>query len=133
MRSAFQKEYFYKFPTELRYEQIKEENFNKIQNLLGSRPAIDDHEPNLVIGIDNTKIQTLDAKLNFNNIYWNDADYSWARLKVLDGSRTDKPKSFRDFLELGSLVYIGQHKNKKILSQVPVAEASFVAWDALEG
>ena len=56
MRSAFQTEYFYKFPPELRYEQIKEENFNKVQNLLGNRPAIDDHEPNIVVGIDNTKI-----------------------------------------------------------------------------
>ncbi len=133
MRSAFQTEYFYKFPPELRYEQIKEENFNKVQNLLGNRPAIDDHEPNIVVGIDNTKIQTLDAKLNLNNVYWKDADYSWARRIDSDGSRTDKPTSFRDFLELGSLVYIGDHKDKKILSQVPVAEASFVAVDAIEG
>ena len=133
MRSAFQKEYFYKFPSKIRYEQIKEENFNKVQNILGSKPVIDDHEANIVIGIDNTKIQTLDAKLNLNNVFWNDADYSWARRINLDGTRTTRPSSFRDFLELGSLVYIGNQKNKKILSQVPVAEASLVAVDAIGG
>ncbi len=133
MRSAFQKEYFYKFPSKVRYEQIKEENFNKVQNILSSKPVIDDHEANIVIGIDNTKIQTLDAKLNLNNVFWNDADYSWARRLNLDGTKTTSPSSFRDFLELGSLVYIGNQKNKKILSQVPVAEASLVAVDAIGG
>ena len=132
MRSAYQKEYFYKFPSKLRYEQIKEENFNKVQNLLGNRPTIDDHEPNIVIGIDNTKIQTLDAKLNLNNVYWSNGDYSWARIANSDGTRSPKPVSFRDFLELGSLVYIGEEKGKKILSQIPIAEASLVAVDALD-
>ena len=132
MRSAYQKEFFYKFPSKLRYEQIKEENFNKVQNLLGNRPTIDDHEPNIVIGIDNTKIQTLDAKLNFNNVYWSNGDYSWARIANSDGTRSPKPVSFRDFLELGSLVYIGEEKGKKILSQIPIAEASLVAVDALD-
>ena len=132
MRSAYQKEYFYKFPSKLRYERIKEENFNKVQNLLGNRSTIDDHEPNIVIGIDNAKIQTLDAKLNLNNIYWENGDYSWARLTNSDGTRSPRPQSFRDFLELGSLVYIGKENGKRILSQIPVAEASFVAVDALE-
>ncbi len=132
MRSAYQKEYFYKFPPKPRYELIKEENFNKVQNLLGNRPTIDEHEPNIVIGIDNTKIQTLDAKLNMNNVYWENGDYSWARLTNADGTRSPKPESFRDFLELGSLVYIGKENGKRILSQIPVAEASFVAVDALE-
>ena len=132
MRSAYQKEFFYKFPSKLRYEQIKEENFNKVQNLLSNRPTIDDHEPNIVIGIDNTKIQTLDAKLNLNNVYWSNGDYSWARIANSDGTRSPKPVSFRDFLELGSLVYIGEEKGKKILSQIPIAEASLVAVDALD-
>ena len=132
MRSAYQKEFFYKFPSKLRYEQIKEENFNKVQNLLGNRPTIDEHEPNIVIGIDNTKIQTLDAKLNLNNVYWSNGDYSWARIANSDGTRSPKPVSFRDFLELGSLVYIGEEKGKKILSQIPIAEASLVAVDALD-
>ena len=132
MRSAYQKEFFYKFPSKLRYEQIKEENFNKVQNLLGNRPTVDDHEPNIVIGIDNTKIQTLDAKLNLNNVYWSNGDYSWARIANPDGTRSPKPVSFRDFLELGSLVYIGEEKGKKILSQIPIAEASIVAVDALD-
>ena len=132
MRSAYQKEFFYKFPSNLRYEQIKEENFNKVQNLLGNRPTIDDHEPNIVIGIDNTKIQTLDAKLNLNNVYWSNGDYSWARIANSDGTRSPKPVSFRDFLELGSLVYIGEENGKKILSQIPIAEASLVAVDALD-
>ena len=132
MRSAYQKEFFYKFPSKFRYEQIKEENFNKVQNLLGNRPTIDDHEPNIVIGIDNTKIQTLDAKLNLNNVYWSNGDYSWARIANSDGTRSPKPVSFRDFLELGSLVYIGEEKGKKILSQIPIAEASLVAVDALD-
>ena len=132
MRSAYQKEFFYKFPSNFRYEQIKEENFNKVQNLLGNRPTIDDHEPNIVIGIDNTKIQTLDAKLNLNNVYWSNGDYSWARIANSDGTRSPKPVSFRDFLELGSLVYIGEEKGKKILSQIPIAEASLVAVDALD-
>ena len=131
MRSAYQKEFFYKFPSKLRYEQIKEENFNKVQNLLGNRPTIDDHEPNIVIGIDNAKIQTLDAKLNLNNVYWSNGDYSWARIANSDGTRSPRPVSFRDFLELGSLVYIGEEKGKKILSQIPIAEASLVAVDAL--
>ena len=132
MRSAYQKEYFYKFPPKIRYELIKEENFNKVQNLLGNRPTIDEHEPNIVIGIDNTKIQTLDAKLNMNNVYWENGDYSWARLTNSDGTRSPRPESFRDFLELGSLVYIGKENGKRILSQIPVAEASLVAVDALE-
>ena len=132
MRSAYQKEFFYKFPSNLRYEQIKEENFNKVQNLLGNRPTVDGHEPNIVIGIDNTKIQTLDAKLNLNNVYWSNGDYSWARIANPDGTRSPEPVSFRDFLELGSLVYIGEEKGKKILSQIPIAEASLVAVDALD-
>jgi penicillin-binding protein 1A len=132
MRTAYQKEYFYKIPSKLRYEQIKEENFNKVQNLLGNRPTIDNHEPNIVIGIDNTKIQTIDAKLNLNNVYWSNGDYSWARLTNSDGTRSARPVSFRDFLELGSLVYVGEENGKKILSQIPIAEASLVAVDALD-
>ena len=133
LRSAYQKEGLFIISSQLDYETTKEENLNKLQNLLDNRPRIDGHEASIVIAISDDKIQTLDAKLNFNTLDWSSADYSWARSIDADGTRSSKPKSFKDFLEIGSLIYISERSGNKVFSQIPLAEASIVAVDALEG
>ena len=133
LRSAYQKEGLFIISSQLDYETTKEENLNKIQNLLDNRPRIDGHEASIVIAISDKEIQTLDAKLNFNTLQWSSEDYSWARTISADGARSEKPQSFRDFLEIGSLIYIGESSGKKVFSQIPIAEASLVAVDGLDG
>ena len=133
LRSAYQKEGLFIISSKLDYETTKEENFDKLQNLLDGRSRMDGHEANIVIAMNDQGIQTLDAKLNFNTVFWSSADYSWARTIGSDGARSPRPDSFNDFLEIGSLVYIAEKDGKKELSQIPIAEASFVAVDALEG
>jgi penicillin-binding protein 1A len=133
LRSAYQKEGLFIISSQLDYETTKEENLNKIQNLLDNRPRIDGHEASIVIAISDKEIQTLDAKLNFNTLQWSSADYSWARTISADGTRSEKPQSFRDFLEIGSLIYIGESSGKKVFSQIPIAEGSLVAVDGLDG
>ena len=133
LRSAYQKEGLFIISSQLDYETTKEENLNKIQNLLDNRPRIDGHEASIVIAINDKEIQTLDAKLNFNTLQWSSADYSWARTMSADGTRSEKPQSFRDFLEIGSLIYIGESSGKKVFSQIPIAEGSLVAVDGLDG
>ena len=133
LRSAYQKEGLFIISSQLDYETTKEENLNKIQNLLDNRPRIDGHEASIVIAISDKEIQTLDAKLNFNTLQWSSEDYSWARTISADGTRSEKPQSFRDFLEIGSLIYIGESSGKKVFSQIPIAEASLVAVDGLDG
>ena len=133
LRSAYQKEGLFIISSKLDYETTKEENFDKLQNLLDGRSRMDGHEANIVIAMNDQGIQTLDAKLNFNTVFWSSADYSWARTIGLDGARSPRPDSFNDFLEIGSLVYIAEKDGRKELSQIPIAEASFVAVDALEG
>ena len=133
LRSAYQKEGLFIISSKLDYETTKEENFDKLQNLLDGRSRMDGHEANIVIAMNDQGIQTLDAKLNFNTVFWSSADYSWARTIGPDGARSPIPDSFNDFLEIGSLVYIAEKDGRKELSQIPIAEASFVAVDALEG
>ena len=133
LRSAYQKEGLFIISSQLDYETTKEENLNKLQNLLDNRPRIDGHEASIVIAINDKKIQTLDAKLNFSTLFWSSADYSWARTISADGVKSSKPESFRDFLEIGSLIYISERSGRKVFSQIPIAEASLVAVDALEG
>lgn len=133
LRSAYQKEGLFIISSQLDYEATKEENLNKIQNLLDNRPRIDGHEASIVIAISDKEIQTLDAKLNFNTLQWSSADYSWARTISADGTRSEKPQSFRDFLEIGSLIYIGESSGEKVFSQIPIAEGSLVAVDGLDG
>ena len=133
LRSVYQQEGLFIISSNTDYETTKEENLNKLQNLLDNRPRIDGHEANIVIAINDEKIQTLDAKLNFHEVLWGSADYSWARTIFPDGTKSPRPESFTDFLEIGSMIYVGDKNGIKVISQIPVAEASLVAVDALEG
>tara|TARA_B100000579_G_scaffold435936_1_gene460481 strand:- start:5365 stop:7827 length:2463 start_codon:yes stop_codon:yes gene_type:complete len=133
LRSAYQEEGLFLIPARVDYEQAKEENLNRLQNLLDSKTKIDYLEPSIVIAIDKNKIQTLNAKLEFKEYPWLSDEYKWARTSNSDGTKSPIPNSFLDFIEVGSLVYGGEKDGTNIISQVPVAEASFVAVDALKG
>ena len=133
LRSAFLEEGLFIIPARVNYEDAKGENINKLQNLLSANVEIDGYVPSLVIGISNNSATALDAKLNVHTINWNKGNYEWARTLNTDGTRTPKPEGFLDFLELGSLVYIGKNQQDNIINQLPSVEGAFVAIDGLTG
>ena len=133
LKSTFQEEGLFILPARINYEEAKEENLEKLQNLLDARTEPDGLIPSLVISMDDSSIQTLDSKLKLNKINWSEDLYAWARQNNPDGTRSPKPEKFSDFLEIGSLVYIHNKNGMLQVSQVPEAEAAFVAIDGLTG
>lgn len=133
LRSAFLEEGLFIIPARVNYEDAKDENINKLQNLLSANVEIDGYVPSLVIGISNNSVTALDAKLNMHTVNWNKGDYEWARTLNSDGTRTPKPEGFLDFIELGSLVYISNNQQDNIITQLPSVEGAFVAIDGLTG
>ena len=133
LKSAFQEEGLFILPARINYEEAKEENLEKLQNLLDARTEPDGLIPSLVISMDDSSVQTLDSKLKLNKINWSEDLYAWARQNNPDGTRSPKPEKFSDFLEIGSLVYIHNKNGMLQVSQVPEAEAAFVAIDGLTG
>ena len=133
LRSAFLEEGLFIIPARVNYEDVKDENINKLQNLLSANVEIDGYVPSLVIGISNNSVTALDAKLNIHTVNWNKGDYEWARTLNTDGTRTPKPEGFLDFLELGSLVYISNNQQENVITQLPSVEGAFVAIDGLTG
>ena len=133
LRSAFLEEGLFIIPARVNYEDVKDENINKLQNLLSANVEIDGYVPSLVIGISNKSVTALDAKLNIHTVNWNKGNYEWARTLNTDGTRTLKPEGFLDFLELGSLVYISNNQQDNVITQLPSVEGAFVAIDGLTG
>ena len=133
LRSAFLEEGLFIIPARVNYEDAKDENINKLQNLLSANVEIDGYVPSLVIGISNKSVTALDAKLNIHTVNWNKGDYEWARTLNSDGTRTPKPEGFLDFIELGSLVYISNNQQDNVITQLPSVEGAFVAIDGLTG
>jgi len=133
LRSAFLEEGLFIIPARVNYEDAKDENINKLQNLLSANVEIDGYVPSLVIGISNNSVTALDAKLNIHTVNWNKGDYEWARTLNSDGTRTPKPEGFLDFIELGSLVYISNNQQDNVITQLPSVEGAFVAIDGLTG
>ena len=133
LRSAFLEEGLFIIPARVNYEDVKDENINKLQNLLSANVEIDGYVPSLVIGISNKSVTALDAKLNIHTVNWNKGNYEWARTLNTDGTRTLKPEGFLDFLELGSLVYISNNQQENVITQLPSVEGAFVAIDGLTG
>ena len=133
LRSAFLEEGLFIIPARVNYEDAKDENINKLQNLLSANVEIDGYVPSLVIGISNNSVTALDTKLNIHTVNWNKSNYEWARTLNSDGTRTPKPEGFLDFIELGSLVYIGNNQQDKVITQLPSVEGAFVAIDGLTG
>ena len=133
LKSAFQEEGLFMLPARIDYEEAKEENLEKLQNLLDARTEPDGLIPSLVISMDDNSIQTLDSRLKLNTIDWSEDFYSWARQNNPDGTRSSNPEKFSDFIELGSLIYIHNKDGVLQISQVPEVEAAFVAIDGLDG
>ena len=133
LKSAFQEEGLFILPARINYEEAKEENLEKLQNLLDARTEPDGLIPSLVISVDDSSVQTLDSKLKLNKVNWSEDLYAWARQNNPDGTRSSKPEKFSDFIEIGSLVYIHNKDGMLQISQVPEAEAAFVAIDGLTG
>ncbi|GIS46900.1 MAG: hypothetical protein Ct9H90mP19_1370 [Gammaproteobacteria bacterium] len=127
LKSAFQEEGLFILPARINYEEAKEENLEKLQNLLDARTEPDGLIPSLVISMDDSSVQTLDSKLKLNKINWSEDLYAWARQNNPDGTRSPKPEKFSVFLEIGSLVYIHNKNGMLQVSQVPEAKAAFVA------
>ncbi len=133
LKSAFQEEGLFMLPARINYEEAKEENLEKLQNLLDAKTEPDGLIPSLVISMDDSSVQTLDAKLKLNKINWSEDLYVWAKQNNPDGTRSSKPEKFSDFIEIGSLVYIHNKDGMLQISQVPEVEAAFVAIDGLNG
>ena len=133
LKSVFQEEGIFMIPSRINYEEAKEENLEKLQNLLDAKTEPDGLTPSLVISIDDSSVQTIDSKLRFNSINWSDDLYAWARQNNTDGTRSPRPEKFSDFIEIGSLVYIKNKDEILQISQVPEVEAAFVAIDGLSG
>ena len=133
LRSIFQKEGLFILPARIDYEEAKEENLERLQNLLDTKVETDGLVPSLVISIDENSVQTIDSKLTLSKIAWSYDRYAWARQINPDGSRATRPEKFSDFIELGSLVYVQNKDGIFHISQVPEAEAAFVAINGLNG
>ena len=133
LKSAVQDEGIFLFPSNINYEEAKENNLVKLQNLLDSKTKPDGLTPSLVISINDNSVETIDVKLKLNRIEWRDSLYSWARQNNLDGSFSSSPEKFSDFIEIGSLVYIDDKNEILQISQIPEVEGAFVAIDGLQG
>ena len=133
LRSIFQKEGLFILPARIDYEEAKEENLEKLQNLLDTKTETDGLVPSLVISIDDDSVQTINSKLILNKIDWSYDRYSWARQTNPDGSRSTRPEKFADFIEIGSLIYVQDKDGILHVSQVPEVEAAFVAINGLNG
>jgi len=106
LKSAVQDEGIFILPSNINYEEAKENNLVKLQNLLDSKTKPDGLIPSLVININDNSVETIDVKLKLNRVEWRDSHYSWAKQNNLDGSLSSSPEKFSDFIEIGSLVYI---------------------------
>ena len=133
LRSIFQKEGLFILPARIDYEEAKEENLEKLQNLLDTKTETDGLVPSLVISMDDASVQTINSKLILNKIDWSYDRYSWARQTNPDGSRSTRPEKFADFIEIGSLIYVQDKDGILHVSQVPEVEAAFVAINGLNG
>ena len=133
LKSAVQDEGIFILPSNINYEEAKENNLVKLQNLLDSKTKPDGLIPSLVININDNSVETIDVKLKLNRVEWRDSHYSWAKQNNLDGSLSSSPEKFSDFIEIGSLVYIDDKNEILQISQVPEVEGAFVAIDGLQG
>ena len=133
LKSAVQDEGIFILPSNINYEEAKENNLVKLQNLLDSKIKPDGLTPSLVISINDNSVETIDVKLKLNRVEWRDSHYSWAKQNNLDGSLSSSPEKFSDFIEIGSLVYIDDKNEILQISQVPEVEGAFVAIDGLQG
>ena len=133
LRSIFQEEGLLILPARIDYEEAKEENLEKLQNLLDTKTETDGLVPSLVISMDNDSVQTINSKLILNKIDWSYDRYAWARQTNPDGSRSTRPEKFADFIEIGSLIYIQDKEGILHVSQVPEVEAAFVAINGING
>ena len=133
LKSAVLDEGILILPSNINYEKEKESNLEKLQNLLDSKSKPDGLTPSLVISVNDNLVETIDVKLKLNKVEWRDSLYSWARQKKPDGSLSQSPEKFSDFIEIGSIVYIDNKNDILQISQVPEVEGAFVAIDGLQG
>ncbi len=133
LKSIFQDEGIFMIPARINYEEAREENLEKLQNLLDSKPSPDGLIPSLVISIDDESVEIITAKLELKKIPWIKEFYTWARTINSDDTKSPEPENFSDFIEIGSLVYMSNKDENLKIEQVPRAEAAFVAVDALSG
>lgn len=133
LRSAFLEEGLFLIPSSIDYENVKEENINKLQNLLSQTPVVAGYIPSLIIGISESRVIAVDLKLNTYEVLWDEVNYIWAKTNKQNNPRRTSPESFKDFLELGSLVFIDKSDEFPVITQIPNVEGSFVAIDGLNG
>mgnify|MGYP001306316299 CR=1 FL=1 len=70
----------------------------------------------------------------FIEIPWSE-DLSWTRAYITENRRGPRPKSFKDIIELGDLVWIQRDEITKSLSltQVPEAQSALISIDPRSG
>lgn len=110
-------------------------NFNNtpkaLRTLLANYPTINTLIPAIVAKVSDKEITVIDR--NANNIIVNWEGLSWARPALRKGWVGKAPVNAQQIVKIGDIIYVQYKNDKWVLTQVPQAEAAFVALNPQNG
>ena len=120
--------------SEFIFSEINNENsgdsadsfLNKINSIFDNYPYYQTHLKGIVINASNEELFFLNEKFEIQNIPWS-SEYNWARDRITINEKGPIPKSFKDFLNIGDLIYLKKENQFLLLDQIPEAQASLIS------
>ncbi len=111
---------------------MKQSVISVVRDLFEKSISLDSHIRALVIDIKPDRIIFLDDQFNIQTLFWSD-DYRWAKRRITINTFGPTPQNFYDILKVGDLIYLLKEGADKILDQLPIAEAAFIATNPATG
>ena len=113
-------------------DSFEEQPLEKIYDLLNNLSTTDNKFPALVIGVEE-ELYVL-SNSGVHNLPWTE-NLSWVRPYINEDKRGPRPKSYKDFLKNGDLVWIKKDKvnSSLLLTQIPEVQGSLVSLDPETG
>ena len=114
-------------------ENIDEPAFDRVSNFLDEFTETNNRFPGLVLKTDK-ELKVLVKNGNIVSIPWSER-MDWARPFINENRRGAKPKSYKDLLVFGDLVWIQEEKvtGELFLTQIPEVQGSLVSIDPNDG
>ena len=112
---------------------LEEPSLSRVFNFLGEFTETDSRFPGIVLNADN-ELKVLIKSGDMILIPWSDR-MDWTRPFINENRRGAKPKSFKDIVQFGDLVWIQKEEvtNELFLTQVPELQGSVVSIDPNKG
>ena len=113
-------------------DSFEEQPLERIYDLLNNLSTTDNKFPALVIGVEE-ELYVL-SNSGVHNLPWTE-NLSWVRPYISEDKRGPRPKSYKDFLKNGDLVWIKKDKvnSSLLLTQIPEVQGSLVSLDPETG